>query len=70
VTKWVIVFAKDTYFASVQWELCHSIFFGNGQWNVRQKNRPSKASFFVGNRKVWDVRNGGKPALEVKARGN
>lgn len=45
-------------------------FFRNGQWSVRQKSWPSKVSLFLENLNVRDVWNGGKPALEVKARGN
>jgi len=42
MTKWVIVFAKDMYFASVHWKLFHLILFGNRQCTVRQENWPSK----------------------------
>jgi hypothetical protein len=60
--------ADTTYFSSVDWELYHLVFFGNRQWNVRQKNWPSVVSLFLGNLMVWDVWSGRKPALEMKAR--
>jgi len=70
MTKQVVVFANNTYFASVHWELFYLISFWNRQWSLRQKSWPSKVSLFLGNlndRYVW---NGGKLALEMQARGN